>query len=93
MYVILVYDISLIEKKGNKVLRNIYKICKKYMNHIQNSTFEGELSNSQITALQSELDKFIRKDVDSIIIFKSRNEKWLKKEFWGKKEDLTSNFI
>ena len=29
MYVILVYDINLEEKEGQKVLRNVYKICKK----------------------------------------------------------------
>ena len=30
MYVILVYDINLEEREGQKVLRNVYKICKKY---------------------------------------------------------------
>ena len=43
MYVILVYDIDLEEKEGQKVLRNVFKICKKYLVHIQNSVFEGEL--------------------------------------------------
>ena len=29
MYVILVYDINLDDKEGNRVLRNVFKICKK----------------------------------------------------------------
>ena len=34
--------------------------------------------------------KYIDKELDSVIIFKSRQEKWLDKEFWGRKDDLTS---
>ena len=40
MYVILVYDINLENKEGQKVLRKVFKICKKYLVHIQNSEFE-----------------------------------------------------
>ena len=43
--------------------------------------------------LQTELSKHIRKDIDSVIIFKSRNEKWLEKEFWGLEDDKMSNFL
>lgn len=94
MYVILVYDINLEEKEGQKVLRNVFKTCKKYLVHIQNSTFEGELLDSQVLKLNKELHKYIRNDKDSVIIFKSRNQRWLDKEFWGKVEDdVTSNFL
>lgn len=92
MYVILVYDIKS-DDAGQRVLNKTFKICKKYLIHIQNSVFEGELSKSQIIKLKYELDNVIRKDKDSVILFKSRNEKWLTKDMWGKKEDLTSNFI
>lgn len=94
MYVILVYDINLEEKEGQKVLRNVFKICKKYLVHIQNSVFEGELLESQKLRLQSELNKFIRDDKDSVIIFESRSQKWLDKQFLGKiEDDKTSNFL
>lgn len=68
----------------------IFKICKKYLTHIQNSVFEGELSKGQLAQLQKELKEYIDKELDSVIIFKSRQEKWLDKEFWGRKDDLTS---
>lgn len=94
MYVILVYDINLDEKEGQKVLRKVFKTCKKYLVHIQNSVFEGELLESQAIKLKTELDKNIRKDKDSVILFKSRNQRWLEKEFWGKiEDDKTDNFI
>lgn len=92
MYVILVYDIKS-DEGGQKILSKTFKTCKKYLSHIQNSVFEGELSKSQITKLQYELNDIIRKDRDSVILFKSRNEKWLEKEMWGTYNDKTSNFI
>lgn len=92
MYIILVYDISG-EENGQKVLNKIFKICKKYLTHIQNSVFEGNLSASQLIRLNYELKDIVRDDLDSVIVFKSRNEKWLQKEMWGMLEDKTSNFL
>ena len=92
MYIILVYDISM-DEGGPKTLRWVFKTCKKYLVHIQNSTFEGELSESQIIKLKNELKKHLRDDRDSCIIFKTRNEKWLDKEFLTSEEDKTSNFL
>lgn len=86
------YDV-VADKEGAKVQRNIFKICKRYLTHIQKSVFEGELSPVQLLRLQKELDNFIRKDKDSVIIFKSRNEKWLEKEFWGIADEKCSNFF
>ena len=43
MYIVLVYDVSQ-EENGARRWSRIFKICKKYLTHIQNSVFEGELS-------------------------------------------------
>ena len=94
MYVILVYDINLENKEGQRVLRNVFKTCKKYLVHIQNSVFEGELLESQAIKLKAELDRYIRDDKDSVILFKSRNQRWLEKEFLGIiEDDKTDNFL
>lgn len=92
MYVILVYDIKS-DEGGQKALTKTFKICKKYLTHIQNSVFEGELSGSQLLKLKMELAPIIRNDRDSLIVFKSRNERWIPKEFWGVEDDKTSNFL
>ncbi|QAT39145.1 CRISPR-associated endonuclease Cas2 [Clostridium sp. JN-9] len=92
MYVILVYDIVL-DEGGARVSRNIFKICKKYLTHVQKSVFEGDITSALLQKLKLELNAYIRKDMDSIIIFKSRDQKWLKKEFWGQEDDKTSNFF
>ena len=89
MYIVLVYDVSQ-EENGARRWSRIFKICKKYLTHIQNSVFEGELSKGQLAQLQKELKEYFDKELDSVIIFKSRQEKWLDKEFWGRKDDLTS---
>lgn len=89
MYVVLVYDVSQ-QENGSKRWLRIFKICKKYLTHIQNSVFEGELSKAQLVKLQQELKLYIDEELDSVIIFKSRQEKWLDKEFWGRKDDATS---
>ncbi|MEK3530356.1 CRISPR-associated endonuclease Cas2, partial [Lactobacillus crispatus] len=70
-------------KKGARVSRNVFKICKKYLTHVQKSVFEGELTTAQLAKLKSELNKWIRNDEDTIIIFKNNNKKWLRKEFLG----------
>ena len=92
MYVVLVYDISQ-DNNGQRRWSHVFKICKKYLTHIQNSVFEGEISKVQLVKLQQELKPYIDKAMDSVIIFKSRQEKWLGKEFWGKEDDKTSFFL
>lgn len=92
MYVILVYDIKF-DEDGAKVLRNIFKISKKYLTHIQNSVFEGELSKALLKKLEYELKEWIRNDRDSVLIFTSQSKRWMKKEFWGVEDNKTSNFF
>lgn len=92
MYIVLVYDIDL-ETGGAKVLRSVFKTCKKFLNHIQNSVFEGEISDAQFMAMKLELKKNLREGIDSCIVFKGRNNKWMEKEFIIKEEDNTGNFL
>ena len=80
-------------EKGKNRVAKVFKICKKYLHHIQNSVFEGEVTKGQIEALKYELKKFIRDDKDSMIIFEHSSNKWMNKEFLGKKEDKTSNML
>ncbi len=87
MYVILVYDMG--EKRVGKML----KLCRKYLNWIQNSVFEGELPEVKLKELLTSADKIMVKEEDSIIIFKSRDQKWLDKEVVGKEKNDLDNFL
>jgi CRISPR-associated protein Cas2 len=78
MYVILVYDIG--EKRVGKML----KLCRQYLNWIQNSVFEGEITSVKLKELTSKAQKIMDLGEDSIIIFSSRQEKWLEKTLVGR---------
>ena len=87
MYVILVYDFG--EKRVGKML----KLCRRYLNWIQNSVFEGEISEVKLKELLSKAKEFLKEDEDSVIIFKSRSEKWLDKEVVGLEKNEIDNFL
>lgn len=78
MYYILVYDIG--EKRVGKML----KLCRKYLNWIQNSVFEGELTEVKMKELISRAKSLMDEEVDSVIIFTSRDAKWLDKQIVGR---------
>ena len=92
MYVVLVYGISQ-NNNGQRRWSHVFKTCKKYLPHIQNSVFEGEISDVKLKILCSEADKLIDKDEDSIIIFKGRQREWLEKEIIGKELVTLDNFL
>lgn len=87
MYLILVYDMG--EKRVGKML----KLCRRYLNWIQNSVFEGSLTDAQLRALLAEADEIMDKDYDSLILFKSRDERWMEKEVIGVERGTDSNFL
>lgn len=87
MYIILVYDI------GQKRVVKMLKLCRKYLNWIQNSVFEGELTSVQLRELKLKAKSIMEQDEDSLIIFVSRSEKWLEKEVIGKEKNQLDIFI
>jgi CRISPR-associated protein Cas2 len=87
MYVILVYDCG--EQRVGKML----KLCRKYLHWIQNSVFEGEISEVKLKELLGRASLIMDNDADSLIIFKSRDQKWLDKEIIGKEKNSTDNFL
>ena len=92
MYIILVYDIQT-DDEGKKILPKVFKLCKKYLFHVQNSVFEGEITDSNLKNLSAQLNKLVRDNHDSVIIYQIRQEKWIKRTFIGKQDDQTDNFF
>ena len=87
MYVILAYDIG--EKRVGKML----KLCRKYLNWIQNSVFEGEITGVKLKELKIKASKIMDEEVDSLIIFKSRQERWLDKEVIGQERNPLDHIL
>lgn len=85
MYVILVYDVSV--DRVNKVRQYL----KQYLNWVQNSAFEGELSKGGIEKIKVGLNKIIENNVDSIILYTTHNKRWITKEIIGvEKSEITT---
>lgn len=77
MYVIIVYDIE--EKRVAKVC----KFLRQYLHWVQNSVFEGELTDGKFQELQFGLRKRIKPDKDSVLFYKMRAEYDFEKETMG----------
>lgn len=77
MFVILVYDFG--EKRVGRAL----KICRKYLTWVQNSVFEGEIGEANLKKLTFELEKLMKKDKDSIIVYRFNSKKYYKRDVIG----------
>lgn len=77
------------QKRVGKML----KLCRRYLNWIQNSVFEGELTDVKLKELLHEAKHIMNEETDSIIVFKSRQEKWLEKMVVGKEKNKIDNFL
>ncbi len=87
MYIVLVYDI------GEKRVAKMLKLCRVYLNWIQNSVFEGEISDVKLRELKGRAKVIMDPEKDSLILFKARDQKWLDKEVIGQEKNELDNFL
>lgn len=72
MYVIIVYDVS---------VERVVKVCnylRRYLVRVQNSVFEGELTDRQFADIEHDLKKIIKKDEDSVRFYVIRSQDLVK---------------
>ncbi|MDF1610541.1 MAG: CRISPR-associated endonuclease Cas2 [Stygiobacter sp.] len=85
VFYIAVYDIT-----QPKRLAKALKTFRKYMNWVQNSAFEGELTARQFQDLKDELLKIINKEKDSVIFYHAEEQKHIGKKIIGiEKNEIT----
>jgi len=77
MYVIIAYDVNV--KRVNKVK----KFLRRYLNWVQNSVFEGEVTEADLEEIKLKLRDIIDENEDMIIIYKFSSGKALKREVLG----------
>jgi CRISPR-associated protein Cas2 len=63
MRIILIYDVGI--ERVSKIMR----ICREYLEHIQNSVFEGDITEANLKELKMRLKEKIEPTYDSVIIF------------------------
>lgn len=77
MFIILVYDFG--QKRVGKAL----KICRKYLHWVQNSVFEGGISQANLVKIKRELTSLVKPEEDSVIIYTFRSKKYSNREIIG----------
>lgn len=86
-YTFVFYDVN--EKRVQKV----FKICKKYLSHYQNSVFRGEMSPSKLIQFKTDLKSIIREDEDFVCIIKLMNDNVFGEEVLGKREQVNGESL
>ncbi len=88
MFVILYYDVNV--KRGTKVL----KICRKYLDWVQNSVFEGEISEAGYEKLIVEVKRHIKEeDGDSLVVYKFRQMRYFDRVVIGEDKKGDAQFL
>lgn len=87
MYVILVYDMN--TRRVGKML----KLCRQYLNWIQNSVFEGDITEVKLKEFLLKAKLIMDEETDSLIIFKNRQASWLEKMVIGKEKNELDNLL
>lgn len=87
MYVIAVYDVA--AERTNKML----KLCRKYLNWVQNSVLEGELTAAQLAELEAAAADIMDPSYDSLILFTNTHVHRLDRRILGRERMPTDQFL
>jgi CRISPR-associated protein Cas2 len=71
------YDVNV--ERVNKVLR----IGRRYLNWVQNSLLEGELTKAQLERLKADLRKVVETEEDSIVFYLLRRQQYMERQIVG----------
>lgn len=77
MFVIMIYDV------GERRVAKMLKTGRKYLNWVQNSVLEGELSEGLLVKLKAEVKQKIDHESDSVIFYTWRSERYTDREVIG----------
>nr|WP_312579459.1 CRISPR-associated endonuclease Cas2 [Sedimentibacter sp.] len=86
-YAFLMYDVN--EKRVQKV----FKVCKKYFSHHQNSIFRGNITPSNLLKLKNELKSIINSEEDYVTIIKFMGKGSFDEEELGLSKNSESMFL
>ncbi|CAB3288378.1 CRISPR-associated endoribonuclease Cas2 [Methanocaldococcus lauensis] len=85
MYIIIVYDVNV--ARVNKVK----KFLRQHLNWVQNSVFEGEVTDAEFERIKDGLLNIIDEDEDSIIIYKLKSKP--SREIYGVEKNPIDDII
>lgn len=68
---------------GQKRVAKVLKTARKYLNWVQNSVLEGNITRVNFQKLKSELTRIINVEEDSVIFYTFRTTKYSDREIIG----------
>jgi CRISPR-associated protein Cas2 len=87
MYIIIVYDVE------QKRVAKVCQFLRRYLNWVQNSVFEGSLTDARFKELKMGLKTKIKKENDSILFYILADESFVTHECMGVEKNSTDTFI
>jgi len=87
MYLILVYDVG--QGRVGKVCRTL----RRRLTWVQNSVFEGEVTEAGLKQIQADLSEVIDGSNDSVLFYCIQNPKGWEKKVMGKERLSTDTFL
>ncbi len=87
MYIILVYDV------GEERVGKVCKYLRRYLPRVQNSVFEGELTEAKLETMKTGLRKLLLTERDSVLLWVLRDSKWVDRQTLGAEKLPVSNFF
>lgn len=86
-YVVVVYDVAVDRING------VRQFLRRYLRWVQNSAFEGELSEGGLEKVKMGLKRLIKEDEDSILFYVTQSQKWIRKDVLGIEKAEVSTVI
>lgn len=86
-YAFIFYDVN------QKRVHRVFKICKKYFIHHQNSVFRGDITPSKLIKLKQELKEVVVPSEDFVSIIKLISRKSFTEETIGENKKNTNSLI
>ncbi len=87
MYVVIVYDVN-VER-----LNKVRMFLKQYLDWMQNSVFEGEITKAKLKEIEIGLKELINESEDSIIIYRARDQRLIERIFIGEPRVEPTNVL
>jgi CRISPR-associated protein Cas2 len=76
----MVYDVG--EKRVNRIL----KTGRRYLNWVQNSVLEGELTDAQFERLKANVRSRIKEEEDCVLFYVMRTDRYTTREILGQQK-------
>lgn len=86
MYVIMVYDLQ-----ADRTHRAL-KLGRRYLTHVQNSVFEGEITEGDLEALRNEVEDLLEPG-ESTIIYELSSDALLNRSVYGEDPTEDNRFL